>query len=299
MAGKLYPAALAPELEVSWEDEEFDERFERPSKRLPIQNKTFDITSNQTRKLIFSDPEPMILAFYGVLEDAANLAGYNGGCGTIGQAKIPYPDAYSFLSSSYQNKQSLADFIASFEGVGHINLLTLLPAYAVDNDKNESGKHTQQNNAKRFMVEIEVITGKQYDSKCPPEDQQISYFAYFYGLVETVKENNEWKISNIEYQPEIYLCAPMHSWFYYADAVIAIVYQQQKHIIDHIDHIEQNDQIIEIFASKRNQKYRFEFVRLTNGYDVLLREFEWQNNKWVEVSLLNKEDQFYKLVMKD
>ncbi|QOX63230.1 hypothetical protein FRZ06_07655 [Anoxybacterium hadale] len=51
-----------------------------------------------------------------------------------------------------------------------------------------------------------------------------------------------------------------------------IVYGDNLKLIDKIDRTEQNGNMISIYASGNGKSYRFDFVRLTNGYDILLHE---------------------------
>jgi hypothetical protein len=81
---------------------------------------------------------------------------------------------------------------------------------------------------------------------------------------------------------------------YDAQFLVPIVYQDWYHLIDKIDKTEQNGDIISIYASEEGKQYRFDFVRITNGTDVLLHEIVNQNGKWVETNLLKDEHQVYK-----
>jgi hypothetical protein len=135
------------------------------------------------------------------------------------------------------------------------------------------------------MVEIEVITGIKVNGN--EEQYEGSQFAYYYGLITTEKTSDEnWKIKNIYYIPEDFLCAPMHSWFYLSDAIVQIVYGNNLKLIDKIDKTEHKDDMIYIYASGNGKSYRFDFVRLTNGYDILLHEYILDNGSWKETNLL-------------
>jgi len=61
------------------------------------------------------------------------MAGFHGGCGTIGWSKIPYQYAYELLSRETRQKMSLEKFEESFSGIGHTTLLKLYPAYQPPN----------------------------------------------------------------------------------------------------------------------------------------------------------------------
>lgn len=85
-----------------------------------------------------------------------------------------------------------------------------------------------------YMVEIELITGTKVNAD--EEQHAGSQFAYYYGLITTEDTPDEgWKIKNIHYIPEDFLCAPMHSWFYPSEAIMQIVYGDNLKLIDKID----------------------------------------------------------------
>ncbi|AOT71421.1 hypothetical protein [Geosporobacter ferrireducens] len=267
------------------------ERFQRPSKEpaLKLKYTAKDFIDHLEEppyiQTIFQTPEDVIQAYYAILKDAANMNGYHGGCGTIGWAKIPYPYAYELLTKDVQQKMPLEKFVESFAGIGHMTLLKLYPAYQPPGTAD---------NIKFYMVEIEVITGPPYKGH---EDNQLqpSFFAYYYGLITTEKTpSNGWKIKSIDYVPEDFLCHPFHHWDYDAKFLVKIVYQNWYGLIDEIEKVEKDDSMVYVFASGSGHKYRFDFVRITNGDDVLLHENILENGQWKEVNLLKEEHQVYK-----
>lgn len=271
------------------------ERFQRPSKALPYPNPySFKDFEKETEKLPlvtkkFDNPENLILAYYGILQEASNMLGYSGGCGTIGWSGLPYPYAYELLEKEKQKELPLNQFVDSFKGIGYITLLNLLPAYAPPDTPD---------GIQYYMVEIEIITGA--TAHTDEEYHQGSRFAYYYGLITTEKTFDEgWKIKDIYYIPEDFLCAPMHGWFYLSDAVVQIVYGDNLKLIDQIDQPEQKGNIIYIYASGNGKSYRFDFVRLTNGYDILLHESIFENGDWRETSLLGDQWKDMKLTIKN
>jgi hypothetical protein len=278
---------------VNQQVEKMDERFTRPSKELPYPNpysfKDFR-KEDETPPLVtekFNDPEILILAYYGILQDASNMVGYSGGCGTIGMSRLPYPYAYELLIKQKQKEMSLDQFIDSFEGIGHITLLKVAPAYAPTGTPS---------NIKYYMVEIEVITGVKANTD--EEYNQGSQFAYYYGLITVEKTPGEgWKIKDINYIPEDFLCAPMHGWFYFSDAVVQIVYGDNLKLIDEIVKTEQEGDMLHIYASGAGKNYRFDFIRLTNGYDIFLHENILKNGVWKETSLLTDKWEYLKLTI--
>ncbi|MEL7655174.1 MAG: hypothetical protein AAGU75_04615 [Bacillota bacterium] len=278
-------------LVVSQQDENIDERFQRPSKKPPYPNLYSFADFQQengdppfvTKK--FDKPEDLILAYYGILNYAANMLGYSGGCGTVGLAGEPYPYAYELLSKEKQKELTLKQFINSFEGIGYTTLLKAIPAYTPPGTPAD---------IKCYMVEIEVITGDKMNSD--EEYSRGSRFAYYYGLITVEKTpEGDWKIKDIDYIPEDFLCAPMHHWFYLSDAVVQIVYGDNLKLVDKIDKIEQEGDMISIYASGKGKDYRFDFVRLTNGYDILLHENILEKGVWRETTLLTDKWEYLKL----
>ncbi len=258
------------------------ERFQRPSKALPYPNpytcRDFS-RDNEKPPLVakkFENPEDLILAYYEILREASNMLGYSGGCGTVGWSGLPYPYAYGLLTEAKQKEVPFDQYVDSFVGIGYTTLLKLLPAYAPPGTPHST---------KYYMVEIEMITGVKANTD--KEYKQGSQFSYHYGLVAVEKiPDKGWKIKNTYYIAEDFLCAPMHSWFYLSDAVVQIVYGDNLNLIDKIDRTEQKGDMINIYASGKGKSYRFDFVRLTNGYDILLHEYILDYEEWQETSLL-------------
>ena len=269
------------------------ERFQRPSKALPYPNpytfENFRKDNDKPPMVIkkFENPKDLILAYYGILREASNMLGYSGGCGTIGWSGLPYPYSYELLTKAKQKKMPFDQYVDSFVGIGYTTLLKLLPAYAPPDTPDDT---------KYYMVEIEMITGVKANTD--KEYDQGSRFSYQYGLIAVEKTTDEgWKIKNIYYIPEDFLCAPMHNWFYLSDAVVQIVYGDNLKLIDKIDRTEQEGDMIHIYASGNGKSYRFDFVRLTNGYDILLHEYILYKGDWVETSLLGDDWKDMKLTI--
>lgn len=263
------------------------ERFHRPSRQPAINTKYsfLDLQNANETVPVFKNPEDLIKAYYGLLREASNMTGYHGGCGTIGHHKAPYPYAWKLLTEDYRKELSLERFIESFRGTGHTTLLKLIPAWAPDDTPE---------NIRYFMTEIEVITGPKMTSESR-RTSQPSYFAYYYGLV-TVENTgrNGWKIKRIDYIPEDFLCAPYHSWYWEAEALVEIVYGNWYGLIDRIDSIDKHDSLYMVYAVGNDQLYRFDFVRLTNGEDILIRENIKFAGVWKETNLLKEREQIYK-----
>ena len=282
--GILRPSLHAADeyIPVINQDDTSSERFQRPSKEPPYPNAyAFEDfrKDNEKPPMVakkFEKTEDLILAYFGILREASNMVGYSGGCGTIGWSGLPYPYAYELLTKAKKKEMPFDQYADSFSGIGYTTLLKMLPAYAPP--------HTPKD-TKYYMVEIEIITGAKANTD--KEYYQGSQFAYYYGMIEVEKTPDEgWKIKDIYYIPEDFLCAPMHSWFYLSDAVVQIVYGDNLKLIDKIDRTEKKDDMISIYASGNGKRYRFDFIRLTNGYDILLHEYILDHEEWKETSLL-------------
>ena len=252
---------------------EDSERFQRPSRGEAYANPySFDQflkTDGSAPEVteIFNRPEEVILAYYGILREASNMQGYAGGCGTIGDAQAPYPYAYSLLSPAGQKEMSLDVFTQSFQGIGHMTLLQLHPTCT----------------AGQYMVEVEMIAGAPENE----EKRQGSIIRYYYGLVTAEEVSGEgWRIRQVKYLPEDFLCAPYHGWAYDAQAVAQIVYQENLHLFERIDRTEEEDGLIRLYAYGNHTEYRLDFVRLANGTDVLLCEYEKEEGNWKQAELL-------------
>jgi hypothetical protein len=260
-----------------------NERFLRPSKQPALKlkyiyshNENFESQSPVNQK-IFNCPEDVIQAYFAFLEQAENMNGYCGGCGTIGYAKEPFPHAYELLTRETKQKISLDEFITSFLGIGHTTLLKLIPAYAPpDTPKN----------IKYYIVEFEIITAP----KCNEIDgnkPQPTYFAYYYGLITTEQTPSEgWKIKAMDYIPEDFLCAPYHMWYWDSTAVVQIIFGGWYKLIDEIEKVDIQGSNIKIYAKGKQNRYRFDALRLTNGEDIFLHEYIWENDKWKEVDYI-------------
>lgn len=260
-------------------------RFRRPSQEQPHLNPfTFDKFQNESGKVekVFESADAVILAYYGILQSASNMLGFTGACGSVGYGADPYAYAYSLFTAEKQQNLSLKEFTNSFEGVGYITLLKLLPAFPPQGTPE---------NIRYYMAEIEIIGGVKEN-----ETNKGSRFAYTYGLITVQSEQKMgWKIKDIQYIAEDFLCAPEHGWFYLSNAMVQIVYGENLKLIDRIDKTEQKNEMVYVYASGQNKQYRFDFVRLTNGYDILLFENELQNGEWKKVSLLPPEWAYLKL----
>lgn len=281
MGGTLHTSAISEKaMSVTNQDgSAIYERYRRPSNKKPFPNpysfSDFEQTEGQAQTVTktFNKSEDLILAYFGILNQASNMIGYSGGCGSIGVGLHAYPYAYSLLTPELTSKMSLEQFTDSFKGIGYITLLKVIPAYPSDGD--------------HFMIEIETIQGEPESENEPLKPG--GRFVYYYGIMSTQKTDNGYLLSGIDLMPEDFLCAPEHRWFYMSDAVVQIVYGDNLHIIDKIEKTVHEGSIIYIYASGNGNHYRFDFVRITNGYDIMLHENIYINGAWKEVNLKTKD----------
>lgn len=282
-----------------------EERFQRPSKQPALKLKyniknsgDFERWYEKDSKVPYTPngfpqkynfSEDVVQAYYAILKEGSVMVNYHhGGCGSIGYNGWPFPYAYDLLSKDTKEKISFEEYIESFIGTGHTTLLKLYPAF--------SPQGTPKN-IKYYMVEIEIITGPPVE-KGEDKVDKPSYFAYYYGIVTTEYDGKEgWKIKSVDYIPEDFLCAPYHGWQWESRFLVEVIYKNWYKLIDKIDKVEKKDSQILVYASGKDNEYRFDFVRLTNGEDVLLHEYICVNGKWKEVNILKPEHQNFKLAI--
>ncbi|HEX3075761.1 MAG TPA: hypothetical protein VHQ24_02710 [Lachnospiraceae bacterium] len=252
------------------------ETYFRPS-QLPVLNNRFfhrnlmnqvDSSGKETDVVIpdelIKTPTDTILNYFSILREAAHwVEGKSAGCGTLGNSTLPYPVAYEFLSDDYQKKLSYDDYLKTFENILHINLIKqrLIPMYGANED------------SLRYFVELETIEGTENGN---------GTFAYYYGFVDLIKENNLYKIYNLEFTAENYLCAPYHGWAYDAEAVVDIEYGGWCSLLKERYPTEQEDYIKRIyFSGTDGNDYLIIFFHLTNDTDIEIAQFRKnENGKW-------------------
>ncbi|HBV67395.1 MAG TPA: hypothetical protein DEF04_03855, partial [Clostridiales bacterium] len=266
MGGKLYKQTFANE-EYKIKNEKLDvEKYFRPSKCPVLNDKNLNIViSNYYGKepseinlpdILFKTPEYSIVNYFSILREAANPEkGKLAGCGTLGQSKVPYPVAYNFLSADYQEKLSYEQYLKTFENILYINLLKLI----------EVPVYNENKNILRYFVEIETIEGS---------DKDLAYFAYYYGFIDLVKEENKYLISDLEFYGENYLCAPYHGWSYDAEANVQIRYGGWCSLIKEMYPTEQEDFVKKVsFKGTDGNDYLIVFFQLTNDTDIEIAQY--------------------------
>lgn len=250
-------------------EESSTERLLRPSKKtaIPPKFRLKDPRRNPTDT--FKYPQDVVRAYFDYLTNAENMGEYHAGCGSIGEAKIPFPHAYRLLSDGYRQQWTYEKFLKSFEGVGHTNLLQILQAPL------ETVKSTHPT----YFVEIETIEGSNQPGRG-------TAFRYYYGYVTAVKVGEDgWKIDKIDFHPEDFLCYPYHGWWHDGPEVVAITYGGWCNLFDRDDpgRVKHKDGLIEVTRKgKDGTQYRFVFTRLTNGFDEKIGQYrkgpggEWE-----------------------
>lgn len=249
------------------------ERFFRPSnmtilntKRNILSINDYDKSSSNIKinKELLKNPKDTIINYFSILRESANpLYNNQTGCGTLGDARDPYTLAYNFLSKSYKEKVPYKEYFMSFENQLHINLIKL---NEVPPDKNRP-------NDIKYFVELEVIEGT---------DKPKGVFAYYYGYIYLEKEDDVYKIKDMMYAPENYLCAPYHGWSWDAKSLVEIEYGGWCSLVDGEVTVKDDGYERKVyFKDKDNNEYYVLFYQLTNGVDIKIADYKKnKDGKW-------------------
>lgn len=255
------------------------EKYFRPSRRSVLNNrpigyqffepyyeKTYDEIVLPSS--LMDTPENMLLNYFSILQEAENLTSeLIGGCGTVGEAKTPFPIAYNFFTNDYKKRVPYSVYLSSFEGVGHTNLIKL---YKIPN--------RNSNQPIQFFIELETINGTATG---------VSAFEYHYGTISIRKEDGLYKIDNITLIGEDFLCAAYHGWRQQGEDVIDIEFGNWCNLIKKRLPTKKEDYVktIDIIGTDGND-YRFIFVQLTNNTDVLISQYiKGKHGKWEETNI--------------
>lgn len=250
-----------------------NETFFRPSKIVAINNNFPDIKSftetfsNDTvPSSLINSPENTIINYFSVLQQASNLTeNKNGGYGSVGFSKTPYPIAYKFLSENYKKSMTYNEYLTSFEGIGHINLLKVLPI--ITNNTKEY----------KYFIELEILEGS---------DVGVTTFNYYTGELILTKTNGLFYIDSLYLIPEDFFFAAYHGWAHNAELYVEMVYGNKCGLIMKQYAPEQDDYKKKIIVDGvDNKKYMFEFAKLTNGTDLLINTLVKEDNNWVPVEI--------------
>lgn len=249
------------------------ERFFRPSNmtilntnRNILSINDYDKSSSNIKinKELLKTPKDTIINYFSILREAANpLYNTQTGCGTLGDARDPYTLAYNFLSKSYKEKVPYKEYFMSFENQLHINLIKL---NEVPPDKNRP-------NDIKYFVELEVIEGT---------DKPKGVFAYYYGYIYLEKEDDVYKIKDMMYAPENYLCAPYHGWSWDAKSLVEIEYGGWCSLVDGEVIVKDDGYERKVyFKDKDKNEYYVLFYQLTNGVDIKIADYKKnKDGKW-------------------
>ncbi|WP_421383330.1 hypothetical protein ACOJQI_02785 [Bacillus salacetis] len=210
-------------------------------------------------------PDETILNYFSILREAENLTpNQMGGCGTVGEAKLPFPIAYNFFTQDYHKRVPYDDYVQSFTGIGHLNLIKM-------------NRLPDEKDLVHYFIELETIEGSSKD---------ITYFAYYYGYIQLKKVQSLYKIDQMKVYGEDFLCAAYHLWQHDAEAVVGIMYGQWCKLIKKQMPTKQDGYVKTIdFTGNDGADYRFIFYQLTNDTDVLISQYKkdadgnWQSIK--------------------
>ena len=240
----------------------FDEFFNK---------KTNDIVLDNN---LLKTPEDTLINYYAVLKSASYYeenSGKYAGCGSIGAGSAPYPVAYNFLSEEYKKELGYKDFLKSFKNIFHINLIKLKEIPLPDASRN----------LKRYFVELETLEGS---------DKPMTNFGYYYGFIDLTKEKNSYKISNMNFYGEDFLCAPYHGWSWLGEAAVEIKYGEWCNLISGKPTIQTDGYTKNIyFDGTDGNKYMIEFFTITNNTDVEVAQYKKETNGKYKRILLEPE----------
>ncbi|MEG2786909.1 MAG: hypothetical protein RR942_03725 [Romboutsia sp.] len=254
------------------------ERFFRPSS-MPVLNdkiesSLYDMYGSKALDLkipsgLLKTPEDMIINYFSILREAANPTDENEtGCGSLGDTRGPYPVAYNFLSSSYKKNNSYKEYLKSFENKLHTNLIKL----------KEVPRDEKNLEDRKYFVELEIIEGT---------NENKGVFGYYYGYIYVTEEDGVYKIKDMQYAPENYLCAPYHGWNYDAESIVEIKYKEWCSLVDSDMQVKTDGYEKKVyFKDKNKNEYYVLFYQLTNGYDIKIADYKKnKDGKWEVIYL--------------
>jgi hypothetical protein len=267
MGSRLYMQPQEAETDTVHSEKGYDEKYFRPSKLAIINNRSFkpDMLWNyhgkEPGKIVVPEQylktaEDTLLNYFSILKHAENLKeGQMGGCGTVGEAKLPYPLAYGFLSDEYKDRLPYNKYLESFEGIGHINLIKLR-GVPRDMSKPEN---------LRYFIELETIEGS---------SKGLTYFAYYYGYAFITREAENYKIADMQLFGEDFLCAPYHGWSHNAEAAVDIRYGEWCKLVKRRHPTKTEGYVKDIsFEGTDGKDYLIKFFQLTNGTDIEIAQY--------------------------
>lgn len=258
----------------------YHQRFFRPSCLLALNlrfetSEFFDPYYEKTHDQILvpseliRTPNNTLLNYFSILREAENIGGRS--CGSIGQARIPYPLAYNFLSEEYQKRLSYEEYFNSFAGIGHTSLIKLCQVPDIKRGI-------------KFFYEIETIEAFQAN--------KAEYFGYSYGFIQLVHEQRGYQISSIHQIKEDFLCAPYHGWDQDGESIVDVKYGNWCKLIQKRYPTIKNSYVKNIyFHGNDGADYYFIFFTLTNGTDIEIAQFRRVGNEeWKQVNMKPEEE---------
>lgn len=213
-------------------------------------------------------PEDTIINYFSILREAASIGGRS--CGTIGQASLPFPIAYNFLSKKYQENLSYEEYVKLFEGIGHTSLIKLC-------------RVQNREQIIKYFYEIETIEFF--------EGKKAEYFGYSYGFIQLVHEKESFRISDISKIEEDFLCAPYHGWDQDGETIVQVKYGDWCKLIQHLYPTIKNGYIKKsCFYGTDRAFYCIVFATLANGTDVEIAQYRKESNEWKLIHIKPEEE---------
>lgn len=128
-------------------------------------------------------PEAVLQAYFDTLGKAANLTETQMGAvgGSIERGLQPYEIAYQYWCKDWQQKNSYEQFLTSWEGTVHVELLKLLPA-------------GEENDKKKFFVETRHIEVTRHEPRAG--------IFYYIGFFTVDKTGKGWCITGGNLEPQ-------------------------------------------------------------------------------------------------
>ena len=250
-----------------------NETYFRPSRLKSLNNIFIDYnTFSETFKdgtippELIDKPQNSAINYFSVLQQASNLTeSKTGGCGTIGYSLTPYPIAYNFLSESNKKTMTYDEYLNSFQGIGHINLIKIVPIITEKTDKY------------KYFIELEILEGSNVG---------VTTFNYYTGELDLIKADGLYYIDSLSLTPEDFFCAAYHGWAHNAELYVETVYGNWCGLIMK-QYSPQQDDITKniIVDGTDDKKYMFEFAKLTNGTDLLINSLIKSKGDWVPVKI--------------
>ncbi|WP_088070653.1 hypothetical protein [Gottfriedia luciferensis] len=233
----------------------------------PFYHQTYD--QIQLPSYLTEKPDETLINYFSILREAENLLGRS--CGTVGEARLPFPIAYNFLSKEYQKRYSYEAYLNSFAGIGHTSLIKLCRVPDIKG-------------AKKFFYEIETIVSFKGSS--------AEYFGYSYGFMKLIHQQDGYRISDIHQISEDFLCAPYHGWDHDGEAIVDVKFGNWCKLVKK-RHPTIKDGFIKhiYFEGNDGADYCLIFFTLTNGTDIEIAQFRKSGNEnWKQIDFKPEEN---------